>query len=146
MKKKREFRHCDLHLWPKITHFNRVFSLYPFGWNFVNKKTSDTQTHTHTHTHNTQTDRHIDKLQWKYNPSMISWRCKNSNMEHSEICQYLITKLQNKKIAVASVTVWRSIFLLASCLFRSRAFYASRSRTFSKKQVWVNRLEMLWSA
>ena len=25
-------------------------SVHPFGWNFVNKKTSDTHTHTNTHT------------------------------------------------------------------------------------------------
>ena len=41
----------------------------------------------------------------------------------------------NKKIAVASVTVWRSIFSLASCLLRSRAFCASRSQKIKKKSV-----------
>ena len=79
MKKKWILRHCDLDLWPKVTKFNRVrasagsnhlvktaFKLvHPFGWNFVHKRC---RTHTHTH-------RHTDKLQWKYNPSTISWRC-----------------------------------------------------------------------
>ena len=37
---------------------------------------------------------------------------------------------QYKKIAVASVTVWRSIFALASCLLRSRAFCLLRSHAF----------------
>ena len=92
MKEKWILRHCDLDLWPKVTKFNRVRasaennhlsktaskSVYPFGWNFVHKKCrthrqSDRQTDTHTHTH-----RHTDKLQWKYNPSTISWRCKNA--------------------------------------------------------------------
>ena len=35
---------------------------------------------------------------------------------------------------------------LASGSIRSRAFYASRSRKFSKKKVCLNRLEMLWNA
>ena len=83
MKKKEVSRHCVLDLWPKVTKFNRVRasarsnhlaktaskSVHPFGWNFVHKKC---RTHRHTHTH-----RHTDKLQWKYNPSTISWRCKN---------------------------------------------------------------------
>ena len=85
-----KFRHvsgyCDLDLWPKVTNFNRVRanvisnhlaktaskSVHPFGWNFVHKKSRHTDTHTDTHT-----DRHTDKLEWKYNPSTISWRCKN---------------------------------------------------------------------
>ena len=74
-------RHCDLDLWPKVTNFNRVRvsavnnflaknapkSVHLFGWNFVHKQ-SWTDTHTHT-------DRHTDKLEWKYNPFL--WRCKN---------------------------------------------------------------------
>ena len=80
-----KFRHvsgyCDLDLWPKVTNINRVRasvvsnhlaktaskSVHPFGWNFVHKKS---RTHRQTH-------RHTDKLKWKYNPSTISWRCKN---------------------------------------------------------------------
>ena len=31
--------------------------------------------HTHRHTYT-----HRNKLQWKYNPSTISWRCKNSSI------------------------------------------------------------------
>ena len=78
-------RHCDLDLWPKVTNFIRVpdsavsnhlvktasnsKSSHLFGWNFVYWQT---QIHTHT-------DRHTHrKLQWKYKPSMISWRCKKS--------------------------------------------------------------------
>ena len=73
MKKKWELRHRDLDLWLKVTNFTRVWasavsnhlaktaskSVHPFGWNFVHKKTVDTQTDrqtdTHTHTH-TQTN------------------------------------------------------------------------------------------
>ena len=75
------FGHRVLDLWPKVTNFNRVRasavsnhlaktaskSIHPFGWNFVHKNSG------HTHTH-----RHTDKLQWKYNPSTISWRCNNA--------------------------------------------------------------------
>ena len=82
-RKKLILHHCDLVLWPKVTNFNRVWasavsnrlaktlskSVHPFGWNFLNKQTLDTYTNTHT-------DRHTDKLQWKHNPSTISWRCK----------------------------------------------------------------------
>ena len=64
-------------LWPKVTNFNRVRgnavrnystlsaskSVHWFDRHFVHKRT-----HTHTQT---------DKLKWKYNPSTISWRCKN---------------------------------------------------------------------
>ena len=39
-----------------------------------------------------------------------------------------------KKIAVASVTVWRSLFALASCLLHLLAFCTSRSQKFSKKK------------
>ena len=42
--------------------------------------------------------------------------------------------LTNEKIAVASVTVWRSIFALASCSLCSCMFYILRSRKFSKKK------------
>ena len=84
MNKKCVLRHCDLDLWPKVTKFNRVWasavssylaktaskSVHPFGWNFVHKKSGHTDRQTDTHTH-------TDKLQWKYNPSMISRRCKN---------------------------------------------------------------------
>ena len=87
MKKKWVLRHCDLDLWPKVIKFNRVWasagsnhlaktaskSIHPFGWNFVHKKC---RTHRHTDTQ-THTHRHTDKLKWKYNPSTISWRCKN---------------------------------------------------------------------
>ena len=80
MKNKWILSHCDLDLWPNVTNSNRVWasvlskrlaktaskSVHPFGWNFVHKKN---WTHTHT-------DTHTDKLQWKYNPSTISWRCK----------------------------------------------------------------------
>ena len=38
-----------------------------------------------------------------------------------------------KKIVVASVTVWCSIFELASCSLRLRSFCTSRSRKVSKK-------------
>ena len=62
MKKKWVLRYCDLDLWPKVTKFNRVRasarsnhlaktaskSVHLFGWNFVHKKTSDTQTDTQT--------------------------------------------------------------------------------------------------
>ena len=72
------FGHRDLDLWFKVTKFNRVWasavsnhiaktaskSVHPFGWNFVHKKRAG-------HTH-----RHTDKLEWKYNSSTISWRCK----------------------------------------------------------------------
>ena len=71
--------------WPKVTNFNRVQasvlsnrlaktaskSVHPLGWNFVHKKRAG-QTDTHTQTH-----RHTDKLEWKYNPSTISWRCND---------------------------------------------------------------------
>ena len=40
----------------------------------------------------------------------------------------------NKKIAVAGVTVWRSIFAHASCSLRLRAFCTMRSQKFSKKK------------
>ena len=63
-----------------VTNFNRVrtsalsnpltktasISVHPIGLNFLTRK----------HRTHTQTDRHTDKLQWKYNPSTISWRCK----------------------------------------------------------------------
>ena len=67
-------------LWPKVTNFNRLWanavcnrlaktaskSVHPFNGNFVHKQSwTDRQTDTHTR----------DKLQWKYNPSTISWRC-----------------------------------------------------------------------
>ena len=82
MKKKWIMSHCDLDLWRKVTNFNRVRvsaisnhlaktaskSVHSFGWNYVHKQN---WTHTHRHTH-------TDKL--KYDPSMISWRCK----KHSE--------------------------------------------------------------
>ena len=44
----------------------------------------------------------------------------------------------NKKIAFACVTVWRSIFTLASCSLCLHAFCASRSRKFSKKKKCVS--------
>ena len=83
MKKKWVLRQWDFDLWPKVTKFNRVRanagsnhlaktatkSVHPFGWNFVHKKYL-------THTH-----RHIDKLQWKYNPSTTSWRCKQKKID-----------------------------------------------------------------
>ena len=66
-----------------VTNFNRVRasavsnhlvktaskSVHPFGWNFVHKKTVDTQTdrHTHRHTHR--------QTAVKIQPT-ISWRCK----------------------------------------------------------------------
>ena len=99
MKKKWVLRHCDLDLWPKVTKFNRVWasvlskrlakiaskSVHPFDWNFVHKNNwTDRQTDRHT-------DTHTDKLQWKYNPSTISWRCNNdfiqklSNYKHFAI-------------------------------------------------------------
>ena len=76
MKKKWVLRHYDFDHWPKVTNINRVRaiavinhlaksaskSVHPFSWNFVHKKTLDT---------------HTDKLLLKYNPSTISWRCKN---------------------------------------------------------------------
>ena len=91
MKKKSEIRHCDLDLWPKVTKINRVWassgsnhlaktaskSVHPFGWNFVHKNFG-TDTHTHT-------DRHTDKLQWKYNPSTISWRCKKKKKKERKM-------------------------------------------------------------
>ena len=81
MKKIWILSHSDLDLGPKITNFDKIWasavsnhlakiaskSVHPFGWNFVHKQ-SRTNTHTDRHT-----DR--DKLQWKYNPSTISWRC-----------------------------------------------------------------------
>ena len=84
MKKKWVLHHCDLDLWSKVTKFNRVRasagsnylaktaskSVHLFGWNFVHKNTVNRQTDRHT-------DTHTDKLQWKYNPSTISWRWKN---------------------------------------------------------------------
>ena len=90
MNEKWVLRHCDLDLWPKVTKFNRVRasavsnhlvktatkSVRPFGWNFVHKKSGHTDR---------QTDTHTDKLQWKYNPSTISWRC-------NENCTSLIPK------------------------------------------------------
>ena len=91
-----KFRHvsgyCDLDIWPKVTKFNRVRasargnhlaktaskSVHSFVWNFVHKKC--------------RTHRHTDKLKWKYNPSTISWRCKNkNNRDHEE------EELQKKK-------------------------------------------------
>ena len=65
MKEKWELRHRDFDLSPKVTNFNRVRasavsnhlvktaskSVYPFGWNFVHKKTVDTHTQTDRHTH-----------------------------------------------------------------------------------------------
>ena len=82
MKEKSILSHCDLDLWLKVTNFNSVWasavsnhlaktafkSVHLFGWNFVHKQS---RTHTHTHRHT-----HTDKLQWKYNPSMILWGCK----------------------------------------------------------------------
>ena len=78
-RKKGMLSHCDLDLEPKVTNFNSVWAsmvnnhlaktasepVHQFGWNCVHKKS---RTHRHT-------DRHTDKLQWKYNPSMIAWRC-----------------------------------------------------------------------
>ena len=66
-------------LTPKVTNFNRIRasvlsnhlaktafkSVHPFGWNFVHK-----QSRKHRQTHS--------KLQWKYNPSTISWRCNHT--------------------------------------------------------------------
>ena len=74
---------CELDLWPKVTNFNMVRgslvsnhlakiaskSVQPFDWNFYQSKAG--QTHI-------QTNRHTYKLQWKYNPSMIAWRCKKT--------------------------------------------------------------------
>ena len=46
-----------------------------------NSRHTHRQTHRHTHT---------DKLQWKYNPSTISWRCSNLLCENCEIaCQII---------------------------------------------------------
>ena len=42
--------------------------------------------------------------------------------------QYLIFILNDKKIAVASVTVWRSIFALASCSLRDIGFNSRTDR------------------
>ena len=64
-RKKWVSRHCDHDLWPKVHNFKLDLSQcvnQPFnencvqignalGWNFVHKKTVDTQTHTHTLTH-----------------------------------------------------------------------------------------------
>ena len=73
--KKLILRHCYLELEPKFTNFNGIRasatsnhvaktaskSVHPFGWNIVYWQTRHT---------------YIDKLQWKYNPSTVSWRCK----------------------------------------------------------------------
>ena len=77
--------HCDLDLWPKVTKLNRVWA--SAGSNHLAKIASNWCIHragtlftrsagqpdTHTHT-----DRHTDKLQWKFNPSTILWRFKNN--------------------------------------------------------------------
>ena len=73
--KKLILRHCYLELEPKFTNFNGIRasatsnhvaktaskSVHPFGWNIVYWQTRHT---------------YIDKLQWKYKPSTVSWRCK----------------------------------------------------------------------
>ena len=99
-RKKWILRHCDVDLWPKVTNFSRIRvntvsnhfvktaskSVHSFGWNFVHMKCrAQSHTHTHTHTH-TQRDRHTDKLQWKYNPSTFSWRCKKRILWFSLSC------------------------------------------------------------
>ena len=43
----------------------------PVRQEFCSQEFPDTQTDRHTHWH-------TDKLQWKYNPSTISWRCNKS--------------------------------------------------------------------
>ena len=81
MKKKWILSHCDLDLWPKVINFDRVRasgisnhlaktaskSVYPFGWNFVHKKSGHTDGQTHTQR---QTEVKIN-----YNPSTTLRRC-----------------------------------------------------------------------
>ena len=50
---------------------------------FCSQEMPDRQTHTHTHR---------DKLKWKYNPSTISWRCKNQQLF------FCFTPLRNRGI------------------------------------------------
>ena len=104
------FCHSDLDPWPKVTNFNRVRAsaisnylaksssklVHSFEWNFVHKKRAghtDRQTDTHTHT-DTQTHRYTDKLQWKYNPSTISWMCKNVDKLSNMIAKHIVLIFQ----------------------------------------------------
>ena len=81
-------RHCDLDLWPKVNYFNRIRASavsihlaktasksvhHSVRLEFCSQEFPDTQTDRQTDKH---THRHTDKLQLKYNPSTILWRCK----------------------------------------------------------------------
>ena len=110
------FCHSDLDLWPKVTNFNRVWanvlsnhlaktaskSVHPFGWNFVHKNSAghtDRQTDTHINTHT-----HTEKLQWKYNPSTISWRC-NDTFGSMQIFEH--TFFRKKISAHINLAIWK---------------------------------------
>ena len=66
--------------WPKVANFNRVRAsvqsnclaknLVQIGASVWLEFCSQAELDSHT-------DRQTDKLQWKYNPSLISWRCNN---------------------------------------------------------------------
>ena len=68
---------------------------------FLVLKNSAGLTHSHTHTH---THTHTDKLQWKYNPSTISWRRKKKNKKFSH---YLINhQIINDIIKTAKISAY----------------------------------------
>ena len=106
------FGHRDLDIWPKVTKFNRVRasvisnhlaktaskSVHPFGWNLF---TRIPDTHTQTH-------RHTDKLQWKYNPSKISLRCKKKKKSR---CRQFPSKPLSKEHTIRKIDRKRKTLL-----------------------------------
>ena len=87
---------------------------------FCSQEKLDTHKHTDTHTYR---DIHTDKLQWKYNPSMISWRCiknKQTNKQKQSCFRIFVYHFYDNLV---------NVILLLSCTC-SNTFFASGDLSF----------------